>query len=185
MKIWYYLRWFLYVPVDLLTSILAYPLVPIAILLQKDGELRSWFWWLGTYDAPIDGEPAHKERWKAFRERYGAFGLYCQRVGWLWRNKAYNFAYWQLGVDVTQPIKWYGNTKTESGKPGVPGSLWIFADNCWSWFAFIPWLTIGKKQLCLRVYCGWKLKGRCDDRTHTSRQMLAFHINPFRIRDKP
>lgn len=181
-------KWLFLSIASMVITILAYPVVPVAVLFRKDGHLPKIFYWFETYDSPVEGEKAHWERWKAFREKWGKFGMYCQCVGWLWRNKGYNFAYHVCGIDVDNskvPVLWSGNPKTESGNPEYNyGYVWATSDTGWCLFTFIPWIKIGKKQFCLRMYLGWKFKGRVNDpRIRTTHHMLACHVNPFRIRE--
>ncbi|QIW86187.1 hypothetical protein PKP2_135 [Klebsiella phage P-KP2] len=39
-----------------------------------------------TFDNPIDGDGGHIRRWASIRYHLGDFGVYMQRVGWLWRS---------------------------------------------------------------------------------------------------
>lgn len=182
-----FFKWVVLSFFSLIITILAYPIVPIAVLFRKDGKLPKIFYWFETYDNPVEGELAHWERWESFRNKYGKFGLYCQCVGWLWRNKGYNFAYHVCGINVDNTrneIKFKGDTQVESGSPVYHyGYLWATCESGWSLFAFIPHLKIGNTQYCLRVYLGWKFKGRIDnDQKKVTHHMLACHINPFRKR---
>lgn len=170
--------WAVLVPFNILITIIAYPLVPLIVLVTNTaGESPKWCWaWL-TYDNSIDGDGGHLDRWRAYVEKYPVWGMYCRRVGWLWRNKGYNFAYYVCGAEANGDIFYSGNPRTESGKPGVPGVLYAWTpDGYWQIFAFIPWT----KKRALRVYLGWKLKAKVDNPAEPLRAMMATHVNPFR-----
>lgn len=85
-----------------------------------------------TFDNPIDGDGGHIRRWASIRYHLGDFGVYMQRVGWLWRNKAYNFAYHVLGREATSKFNWKGNPKTEGGpNPVNHGYLLMWNESAW------------------------------------------------------
>lgn len=185
-----YLIWVLLVPLDLLTGALAIILAPFVVPFRKDNHLPSLFSWMETYDNPLQGDKGHLERWTPIVDKLASFKLkwlgdYLQIVAWLWRNKAYNFAYHQLGRAVPTPVKISGNPDTESSREEYNfGYIYgVAEDGTWGLFLYKPWLTIGKFTFCIRIYIGWKIKG---DRywknvtNPTEHAMLAFHINPFR-----
>lgn len=183
MKFLKYTSWFLLVPLDWITGILAILLTPFVVPFhsEKTGKLPFGFDWMMTFDNPIDGDSGHVKRWAPVIEKHGKLGRYCARVAWLWRNKAYNFAYKVLGREATSEFHWKGNKDAENtANPKNHGTLWMWNDSCWGVFAFIPWLRIGQKQYCLRVYCGWKLKSEVSNPNRIDRAMLSFHINPLR-----
>lgn len=181
MRVLWYLSWFPLAIVAVVVGLLAYPLVPIAVLLRKNEKLPWYFWWLETYDNPIYGEPSHIRRWQQFVSAHPLIGPYVQRVAWLWRNKAYNFDYWICGRDYGAPFRLWGNPHTESGYPSaVPGYVFITTPKTWCLFAFLPLLTIGSYRYYLRLYLGWKTKKLGTYPTANEHAMLASHINPFR-----
>lgn len=90
---------------QLLFTLISYPLAPIvAAFTQSNGYLPNCLAWFQTFDAPLDAG------W-----RDGYFGtyttpptglkLYWLRVRWLWRNPAYGFCYWPLGIPYN-PNDW-------------------------------------------------------------------------------
>jgi hypothetical protein len=90
----------------LFTYLISYPLSLILPLFCKDdGYLPDWLCWFQTFDAPLDAG------WRDgyFRPRYlpspEGFELYWLRVRWLWRNPAYGFCYWPLGLPY-DPKEW-------------------------------------------------------------------------------
>ena len=171
----------LFIP-ELIFTLLAYPLAPFIVLAtSKEGDSPQWCWpWL-TYDNPIDGDGGHIRRWagiflaypKLFK--YEWVQRYCQRVAWLWRNKAYNVAYYWFGAYVT-PTKYIGRIDVESGHPGRPGYVFaISEEGYWTLFVWKPFTS----KFALRIYFGWKFKGRLAN-MQADHCMQATHINPFR-----
>ncbi|AHJ86977.1 hypothetical protein STP4a_123 [Salmonella phage STP4-a] len=177
-----YASWIFLVPLDFISMVLAVVLTPFIVPFysEKTGHLPKGFRWMETYDNPIDGDRGHIERWSKIR-KIPVLGKYFQRVAWLWRNKAYNFAYYVLGRPATSEFHYRGNPNVESGSPDKAHHGWLFMwnDDAWGVFAAVPYLRIGKIQFYLRVYCGWKLKSLLS--RPIPRAMLAFHINPFRF----
>lgn len=178
-----YASWIVLVPLDIITGVLAILFAPFVVPFynEKTGRLPKGFRWMETFDNPIDGDGGHIRRWASIRYHLGDFGVYMQRVGWLWRNKAYNFAYHVLGREATSKFNWKGNPKTEGGpNPVNHGYLLMWNESAWGLYVYKPWLRIHKVQFCLRVYAGWKLKQEVSDPVNLDRAMLAFHFNPFR-----
>jgi hypothetical protein len=177
-----YLSWIVLIPVDFISMVLAVIIAPFIVPFYSDksGHLPKGFRWMETYDNPIDGDKGHIERWSKIR-KIPVIGKYLQRVAWLWRNKAYNFAYYKLGRDATSKFHYRGNPDIESGSsdPKHHGWLWMWNDEAWGLFAVIPWLKVGKITFYVRIYCGWKLKSELS--RDIDRAMLAFHINPIRF----
>lgn len=78
---------------------LAYLLAPLYVpFCKSDGYLPNWLTWFQTFDAPLDAG------WRDgyFRPAGGivptGFALYWLRVRWCWRNPAYGFCYYPLGI---------------------------------------------------------------------------------------
>lgn len=91
--------------VNLVFTALAYVLAPVvALFTGANGYLPNWLCWFQTQDAPLDA---------GWRDGYfGTFttpptglSLYWLRVRWLWRNPAYGFCYWPLGIPYV-PSDW-------------------------------------------------------------------------------
>ena len=176
-----YFSWIFLAPLELLVSILAVILAPFVVPFynEEKGHLPFGFRWMETYDNPIDGDRGHVERWAKIRDK-GKLGVYLQRVGWLWRNKAYNFSYHVLGREVKDVTNWKGNINIS--QDGQTGYLLMWNSNAWGLFAFIPSIKLFGKQFYWRIYIGWKLKSVVPEERAFSRKrvMLAFHIHPLR-----
>jgi hypothetical protein len=163
----------LYLPVATLGSLLAYPLVPLAVSLSdKEGRLPWLFQWLETHDAPGWEGPLTEPATRATTEKYG------QKTGlirWLWRNKAYRLRYW-MKANVTEdmlrkeegvsvPAKWgYSYWK------GSIGPYWEFQ----------PRFGFGKFHLYLRL--GWKMKPYFDSPTWPKDNTSAGMYTGFSVR---
>lgn len=79
---------------QLLFTAVAYVLAPVvAIFCKDDGYLPNWLAWFQTQDAPLDA---------GVRDNYEGFdpndSKWWNRTKWLWRNPAYGFCYWPLGI---------------------------------------------------------------------------------------
>lgn len=176
-----YLSWFPLAVIDFLVALTAYPLAPIVALFAKDGRLPKLFWYLETYDNPVEGDGGHIRRWQTFADKYGVFGRYCQRTAWLWRNKAYNYSYHVSGRNISHPVKWYGTPNVERHDTYVvTGWLLLTTPEAWCVYAYIPWLKLFGRQFYWRIYLGWKFKGEAEKPGHTQRGMMALFISPFR-----
>jgi hypothetical protein len=78
------------------------------LLASKDGWLPNWMRWFQTFDNSLDAG------WQ-IQGNYGTYlidgtvptglTLYLYRVRWLYRNPAYGFSYWLLGVPFV-PAAW-------------------------------------------------------------------------------
>lgn len=178
-----YLSWFPLAVIDFLVASTAYPLAPIAALFAKDGRLPKLFWYLETYDNPVEGDGGHVRRWQAFAEKYGAFGRYCQRTAWLWRNKAYNYSYYVSGRDISQPVKWHGIPGADGYvNKVIPGWLVLHTPEAWCIYTYLPWIRLFGRQFYLRIYLGWKFKGEAEKPGETRRGMMVVFVSPFRNR---
>jgi hypothetical protein len=171
--------WFLFLPLDTLAGLLAFPLAPIIALfadgkgdvtLGKRNILRMWL----TPDNPIEGDRGHYARWADFVSRHPKTGLYVQRVAWMWRNKAYGWA-WNV---FHTPLK--AGQKTWSYR-NADDTVWLATTSLnpitarWMVYLYVP--SFGKKYL--RVYCGWKMQSFFK-RGGDYKAMFVFCINPFK-----
>lgn len=161
---------------DFVVSFLAFPLAPFIVLFtNKEGESPSWaFPWL-TYDNIIDGDAGHLQRWPDDGTK---LQTYLRRVAWLWRNRGYNYSYYQVGAEPAGTIRYKGTPlfwKRENPK----GWCYAKCDNAWMLFAWWPYPLFGIKR-GIRVYLGWKLREKCEHPERNIRVMLVTHINPFK-----
>lgn len=185
-----YIKWFFLTIISYTVTVIGLILVPLVVPFAKDGHLPKLFWWLETYDNPLTGDKSHEARWawvrKFFRRiNHDKIGWYLQVVGWLWRNKSYNFDYYILGADIPTPIpvsKGDINVRSDSNTPHYG---WYYAESSngyWCLWGFHPYLKIGNYALTVRVFCGWKFKStKYLKDSGTQHCMLAVHCNPFRL----
>lgn len=142
------MKFILYLLVDIMALVLAFPLVPVAVLLSdKEGRLPKPLRWLETFDALGWSGPLSEPTVKKTYDRWGPkAGL----IHWLWRNKNYTLKYWMrakvpvgtVGKErgVYTPARWgYSSWSAQMGP-------------YWEWR---PCFGIGFVHFYLRV--GWKL----------------------------
>lgn len=168
--------WFVFAPIDLLVSFLAFPLAPIIVLLSFETvKPPFWAWpWL-TPDNPIDGDAGHLERWP---DNGSCVRVFMRRVAWLWRNRGYGFSEAVTGRDVIGRIKWIGN-RSVSDNPLSPGVvIGLASGGVWELYAYVPWLPSLKRGL--RVRLGWKIPCNLDCADTPVRVSLVTHINPLK-----
>lgn len=65
------------------------------LFVQADGHLPNWLAWADTFDNPLS--------FGAFQK--GVPDSYWQHVSWLYRNPAYGFSYFALGIPFV-PEEW-------------------------------------------------------------------------------
>lgn len=164
--------WFLFLPIDLITTVLAYPLAPIIALFSDSegnstlGEKNILRLWL-TPDNTMLGDSKNKARWESFVSKYPKVGPYIQRVAWLWRNKAYGWSWYLLNTEIKegQEIYWCGDPRTDCD-PYHPG-VWLATTKknplTARWMAYLV-LPTWPKSKCIRIYLGWKLQSSIKDR---------------------
>lgn len=101
-----------------MSTILGIFVVPIAILLAKDGRLPKWAWIWGNDRDGIEGDGGFKnEHCPRYRLKYGSF--LCKYIWLAIRNSSANLC-WYLGVNeeiVGVKQYWWGNIAT--GKSGL------------------------------------------------------------------
>lgn len=169
--------WLLLAPIDLAVSLLAFIVAPLIVLFtSRAGVAPVWAWpWL-THDNPIDGDDGHWERWP---DNGTSFRRYCRRVAWLWRNRGYNFSYYVCGALTPYPAKVVSGSTFWTRRDGRG---WCFATcgHAWMFFVWLPWGKPFGIRRGLRVYLGWKLRGKLDNPANTNRAMLVTHINPLK-----
>lgn len=177
-----FILWPILAVLDLFMSLISYPVAPIAALFgnKETGQLPKLFWLFMTPDNTLYGDNGHQKRWAGWMAKHpGFFGRYVVWVAWLWRNKAYNFAWNVLGVTPSKVL--YSHTSGPQGqiepyieRPKVHS--FVITNNSWC----LWWCTPTFKGRYLRVYIGWKLKNAPFTLPQDRKFMLAFHINPFR-----
>lgn len=161
--------WFLLATLDMLVSLLAFPLAPLIVLCTSPGGIApAWAWpWL-THDNPIDGDAGHRRRW-------AGKPVWMRRIAWLWRNRGYNFSYHICGVETNKPVsivagrQFWNDANPRGWCVATCGSAWML-------FAWFPYSA----NRGLRVYLGWKLRGKIDNPYSNPRAMLVTHINPLK-----
>lgn len=143
------MRFWLYLPIAWAGQLLAYPLVPLAVLFaDKDGRLPRLFRWLETHDALGWAGPMTEPSVSATTAKWGRkVGL----IRWLWRNKAYTLRHW-LRARITDDMP------REQTGTSVPARWGYSSWSCrigpyWEWQ---PRFGLGAFHLYIRA--GWKLK---------------------------
>ena len=197
--------WIFQAILQLIFSIIAYITNPIIVLFgNREGKLPTIFKWWETPDNPLDVEWYVKTTapsWarydfdKHYVSHEGDTSLvmvprwvtcidshftikeriqrYVCRVGWLSRNTAYGFAYYVNGRDFVGA-----------------NQIVLRADSGGDWLSYLrggniligTWSLYIDKQWCkwfwIRIYAGWKLKGKYQG--FKDRSMIALCFWPFR-----
>lgn len=90
--------------VQVLFTLIAYPMALIVVpFTQSNGYLPNCFAWFQTFDASLDtgwndANPVFMRSNGMHYVNPTGLLLYWLRVRWLWRNPAYGFCYWPLGI---------------------------------------------------------------------------------------
>jgi hypothetical protein len=102
------------------TYLIAVPLTPLIVLFanKDDGYLPRWLCWFQTFDAPVDQgwignyftNATPNNWWERVWSYSGqgtpsGFNRWLLRIRWLWRNPAYGFDLWPLGMNY-DPSDW-------------------------------------------------------------------------------
>lgn len=143
----------LYLPISFLGSLLAYPLVPVAVhWADVDGRLPRIFRWLETHDNLGWAGPLSEP---VTRQIYEIEGPLPALRRWLWRNKAYTLRHW-MRAKITEDMP-----RKESGV-SVPArigfSYWY--GSIGPYWEFQPRIGFGSFHIYLRT--GWKMKPYFD-----------------------
>lgn len=185
------LKWLCLLFADIGSTLLALILTPFVVPFAREDaacpgavgadQLPQPFWWMQTHDNPLDGDGGWvHEHWQWRYQLPPALCQYVGRVGWLWRNAAYGFAYEILGAMLPQNTTYTVRGDMDVGdNPGHAGWLLITTDHYWELYVVVPY-----SSRCLRVRLGWKLKGPCaawlrGERTD-ARAMFVCSINPIK-----
>lgn len=163
-----YIIWFLLVIPNILMSFLAFPLAPFIVLLGAP----KWCSWFLTPDNTIDGDEGHWERWPDNGTRWR---IYCRRVAWLWRNRAYGFSWDTCGR------KCYGETvfkgeRYVSDRAKIYGICRAYNGKTWECYSYT-----NHGFFDLRVRLGWKIPQ--NELTWEGKKMYVCSIT-FRLPNK-
>lgn len=168
--------WLVLIPLNLLSVLLAYVLGPLVVLFcSDDGWLPKWLNWFQTPDNPMDGDKGWKtEHWQWRFKLSPGLARYVGRVGWCWRNPAYNFAINILGAkNPPTPFNWYGNPDINNTAPVIDGWLFVTSGIYWNVYIIAPFFS-----RTFRLYMGWKLRSGEGRKSY----QLVFYVNPFKSR---
>lgn len=148
------LKFPLYTVTDILANLLAFPLVPIAVLLaDSEGRLPKALRWLETPDALGWGAGYYETFIKGI---YDSFGKHAGMIMWLWRNRAYSLsAKWQATPNYsTMVMRSYGTPGVFKNAP----AWWVgtIADGNRWWFEFSFAIRVGN-LFSIGMRTGWKL----------------------------
>ena len=161
-----YFKWFFLVFVDILSTLLNYPLsflvVPFA---SREGWLPTSLSWFQTPDNSLDGDNG----WKTEHVQWLPNGSYLKRVLWLWRNPMYGFAVNVLGAKLTKDdtLTFKGDPFIQPSPVGKTGWVYVEITNAsgttyWNYNLVYRW---GNSNKCARLNFGWKLKYYAEDTT--------------------
>jgi len=165
--------------VSLLTSLLNYPLAPLAVLFaSEDGWLPKWLWWFQTPDNSLDGDDGWKTEHRPYKVQDTKFQRWINRFCWLYRNSMYGFAIEVLGATIlaSDTLVVTGDEQT-SNRPIHNGLVErvILRDGepvYFQWYYVRRW---GSSMRCLRINLGWKLWGDLRN----GKPQLTFSPSPF------
>ena len=157
------IRWLLYSILTLVLTILAYPIVPIAVLLadKETGRLPKFLRWFETHDDLGWGAGTYEE---PIGKAYAKYGKRIALILWLWRNKAYTFRN-KIRVDSD-----YSVMTLSHGGSEVPPKYGFYREYITmydgmtkkKWFDLFLGCSFGKFHMYFRL--GWKLKPIWKDR---------------------
>lgn len=147
----------LYVVINLIGTVLTFPLAFIFALLKSDQDgwldngtkwgtgprLFKWLSWFQTPDNSLDGDQTFKTLHKLG---------WWSKVQWLWRNPFYGFAVKYL--HGTDGISWSGDLTCNEQNPGY---LLVTGNGLFQWVLF---KHIGGK--CLYLNFGWNIRALVD-----------------------
>jgi hypothetical protein len=100
----YALVWLVLALLDMLFTLVSYPLAPlVAAFADKDGNLPRALRWFQTFDASLDA--GWRDGYFSFHCPKRPFELWWLRTRWLWRNPGYGFGYYVAGI-AFDPAAW-------------------------------------------------------------------------------
>jgi hypothetical protein len=178
-----YLQCFAFMLSSLLMTVIGIPIVAIALLFMKkeDRHLPSWAWLWGN-DKDGDGD----QWWLSDHYPNGTHTEWWPRFNWFAiRNSCYNYGMKYGSIDLSKTVEVYekwdkevSNRDSATTGRGVSGKLLrmaVFASGrVYPCFHLVrQWKDSGR---CLRIYVGWKLKGKD---IYGERGEPVMNINPL------
>lgn len=174
-----YIKYWLLVPITLITRIVNFPLAPVVVLFASDdGWLPRGLWWFQTPDNPLDGDIGWINEHRPYNPEQSKFQRWVNRWRWLWRNSFYGFGYSVKGFSVKPGFKYSAiGDEAVSNRPYHAGLVRRYLRNGDGkrYFQFY-YVRAWTKKRCIRVNLGWKLWGPM---TEGRRVQYVFSISPF------
>lgn len=182
------------IAIELPFEILAFIMVPIALLFCKNGDehLPRWASWFDDPDYGINGD----EGWKSEHFPNGKNRTYWARLCWLYRNRIGVFSTKYLGVKVegidAGTVRTMGDTLAtyNKGQNNTECLVTCELKDGRERFGYYREIRYGKSKWYCRIYLGWKLMdivGMREDNKHTyleadDKKILqtVWAINPFK-----
>jgi hypothetical protein len=167
------MRWFLYLPLNIIMAIIGGLGSPIwALFVQENGHLPRWLKYLDTPDNTADGDEPFKEHHAPYRgDNITRWQRYVNRVFWYFRNPAYSFDWDVLAFQYKEgdEVKVWGRRKingeiVKNDIRLISGDLtmggWFFARCDYAWQLYINhhW----NDTHCTKLNFGHKLWSRND-----------------------
>lgn len=156
-----YFKWALLLLIGVPFELFAKFLSPVlACFVDDRGWLPRCLWWFQTPDNSCDGDRGHKERWP----RDGVFWTWMRRCAWLFRNSAYGFNRYILGIHYQDgDAYWIVGDPTVGDTSGVSGLCKWYLERegkliGWQIY-YVKHYRIFGRWKCVRIGAGWKLWG--------------------------
>lgn len=178
-----FIRYILYLPLNLLVAFIALCLAPILpAFATSENILPKWLSWFQTPDATLDGDSG----WQDVNKHPYVTKLprYIRRMLWLIRNHSYGFNWTVLATKPlpSNPYHYLGDLYAKD-KEGMFG--W-----CFSWIEDTHYfhLKIYQKTIfgkCLKFRIGWNLTNSLIDKSYPNKVIkYCFTCNPFKTPQK-
>lgn len=153
-KVLVVIGFFLFTILEYIANILAFPLVPIGVMLaDENGRFPKWLRWLETPDALGWGAGNYEP---AIKNIYDKRGRRVALIAWLWRNRAYGLAAkWRATPNYdTMVMRSYGTQNVFKNAP----AWWLgtITDGDRWWFEFSFAIRFGN-LFAIGMRNGWKL----------------------------
>ena len=156
-----YILYPLYVVINLIGTVLTFPLAFILPIFKEDKEgwnyngsawgvgprLFKWLSWFQTPDNSLDGDYAFEKNNPP---------SYLSKIKWLIRNPGYGFGVFYLNAPYTTSYK--GDLTIKDNDNAKAGHLFVKANNL---FQFVWIVPIGH-QRCFYLNLGWNVRGLVD-----------------------